>query len=167
MSDQDAKSFSARKQVTTDNSKINADLIAENERLQARVSELEEHLRRANNEASDLVWSIWRRHYSGDMPNFELLDSVAGIISQINNMVAGLLEENDLLRYNRNLEAVRQSVNISESWRPAIKEAINMAYVFDDGGDGADAESASGARGVVSLLNKLLAKTDEQDQGHE
>ena len=41
MSDQDAKSFSAKKQITTDNSKVNADLIAENERLQARVSELE------------------------------------------------------------------------------------------------------------------------------
>jgi len=46
-----------------------------------------------------------------------------------------------------------------------IKQAF--VDVFDDGGDGADAESARGARGVVSLLNKLLAKTDEQDQGHE
>ena len=43
-----------------------------------------------------------------------------------------------------------------------IKQAF--VDVFDDGGDGADAESA---RGVVLLLNKLLAKTDEQDQGHE
>ena len=51
MSDQDAKSFSAKKQITTDNSKVNADLIAENERLQARVSELEDTLKRQGNAA--------------------------------------------------------------------------------------------------------------------
>ena len=39
-------------------------------------------------------------------------------------------------------------------WRASIEKAIQLTSVFDDGGDGADDESA---RGVVSILNDLLA----------
>jgi len=63
------------------------------------------------------------------------------------------------------LAANQQSVSVPESWRLTIQEAIKMAYVFDDGGDGAGGESA---RGVVSLLIKLLDTADKpnnQDKG--
>jgi len=42
---------------------------------------------------------------------------------------------------------------VPEGWRKSLEKAIKMAEVFDDGGDGADDESA---RGVVSILNALL-----------
>ena len=41
--------------------------------------------------------------------------------------------------------------------RKSLEQALKLAAVFDDGGDGADAESA---RGVVWILRALLDKTD-------
>jgi hydrogenase maturation factor len=47
----------------------------------------------AMREASSLAMSMWRHHYKDVSPNFELCDSVAGIITQIDNMAAGLAEK--------------------------------------------------------------------------
>ncbi len=41
-------------------------------------------------EAESLAMALWNQHYKKDSPNFELCDSVAGVITQINNMTAGL-----------------------------------------------------------------------------
>jgi hypothetical protein len=43
-------------------------------------------------EAESLATSLWKRFYYEISPNFELCDSVAGVISQIDNMAAGLGE---------------------------------------------------------------------------
>ena len=51
----------------------------------------------AMNEASTLALAIHRRHYLKSAPNFELCDSLSGIISQIDNMTTGLLNENAAL----------------------------------------------------------------------
>ena len=47
-------------------------------------------LANAEREAECLALSLWRRHYTKDSPNFELCDSVGGIITQINNMTCEL-----------------------------------------------------------------------------
>ena len=53
-------------------------------------------------------------------------------------------------------QASRQAVSVPEGWRSTIEKAINMASVFDDGGDG--------AKGVVSLLTRLLASPTKADE---
>lgn len=47
----------------------------------------------AMREASSLAMNIWKQHYKDVSPNFELCDSVVGILTQIDNMVAGLSEK--------------------------------------------------------------------------
>ena len=47
----------------------------------------------ARREAEYLAMVLWRTHYKVQLPKFVLCDSVAGIISQIDNMVAGLAED--------------------------------------------------------------------------
>lgn len=49
-----------------------------------------------------------------------------------------------------------------EGWRDKVKKAAILAAVFDDGGDGADDESA---RGVVAILNELLTAAPSPEQG--
>jgi hypothetical protein len=44
----------------------------------------------AKREAESLALYLWEKHYKEDSPNFELCDSVAGVISQIDNMTTGL-----------------------------------------------------------------------------
>ena len=40
--------------------------------------------------AESLALSLWAKHYMQESPDFELCDSVAGVISQIDNMTTGL-----------------------------------------------------------------------------
>ena len=49
----------------------------------------------AKREAESLAMALWRKWYKDDSPNFELCDSVAGVITQINNMTTGLVKEQD------------------------------------------------------------------------
>ena len=58
------------------------------------------------------------------------------------------------------LKSYRIHAGEPEEWRSDIEKAIKLASVFDDGGDGADDESA---RGVVSILNKLLTTPIKAD----
>ena len=57
---------------------------------QLKIDQLSVELRQANDEAIHLCMAIYNQHYKQGSPNFELCDSTAGIISQIDNMVAGL-----------------------------------------------------------------------------
>jgi len=52
----------------------------------------------ANREAVRLAQVMWRRSYAQTAPHWQPLDSTAGMISQIDNMHAGVLAENDRLR---------------------------------------------------------------------
>ena len=58
-------------------------LTEENDKLRAQ-------LEAAENEANTLAMALWKRHYRKESPDFELCDSVAGVISQIDNMSAGI-----------------------------------------------------------------------------
>lgn len=57
------------------------------------IKELEQQLEETYNEARRLALSLWRLHYADESPNFELCDTTAGIISQIDNMVSGLTKK--------------------------------------------------------------------------
>jgi hypothetical protein len=49
-------------------------------------------------EASRLANSIWRSEYKNDAPNWQPLGTVVGVISQIDNMYAGVREQRNALR---------------------------------------------------------------------
>lgn len=51
----------------------------------------------AMREASELAVSIWKAEFQQLSPNFELCDSPAGVISQIDNMYAGIRNQRDAL----------------------------------------------------------------------
>lgn len=53
-------------------------------------NECEEELRHAKREAETLAMAMWELWYKDASPNFELLPTVAGVITQINNMASGL-----------------------------------------------------------------------------
>jgi hypothetical protein len=51
------------------------------------------NLAEAKREAESLAMSLWEKYYKEESPNFELCDSVAGVISQIDNMTTGLTKK--------------------------------------------------------------------------
>ena len=53
-------------------------------------AEIERELAEAKREAEYLATALNRRYYAEEAPNWGLCDSVAGVISQIDNMAAGL-----------------------------------------------------------------------------
>jgi len=59
---------------------------------QERIKELEDSLAAAKREAENLAMFLWKKYYKEDSPRFELCDSVAGVISQIDNMATGLVK---------------------------------------------------------------------------
>ena len=63
------------------------------ESLQATITELTAENADSKREAESLAMALWRRHYREASPDFELCDSTAGVITQINNMSAGLNEK--------------------------------------------------------------------------
>ena len=65
--------------------------------LIAKVEKLEKQLEDAKREAESLALALYKQHYSTDPSRveFELCDSPAGVISQIDNMVCGLVHKSD------------------------------------------------------------------------
>ena len=49
-----------------------------------------DELAKAKVEAESLATSIWEQYYKEDSPDWGLCDSVAGVITQIDNMVSGM-----------------------------------------------------------------------------
>ena len=58
--------------------------------LQKQVAAMEAENTDSKREAESLAMALWRRHYREISPDFELCDSTAGVITQIDNMSAGL-----------------------------------------------------------------------------
>ena len=59
-------------------------------KFEADNQKLQEELSQAKREASDLATFLYKKYYQEESPEWNLLDSVAGIISQIDNMITGL-----------------------------------------------------------------------------
>ena len=45
--------------------------------------------------AQRLAATIWEKHWKQDAPNWKPLDDVLGVLTQIDNMVAGMTRPND------------------------------------------------------------------------
>lgn len=86
----------------------------ENERDEAR-----EQLSAAKREAEYLATSIHRAEYSNVAPNLGLCDSVAGLISQIDNMYAGVREMRDEAR-----EELRTAVQERHDFHWQLLDAV-------------------------------------------
>lgn len=67
-------------------------------RLERERDEAREELAEAKREAENLAKSIYRSEYSDNDTGWELLESVAGVISQIDNFYAGVREQRDEAR---------------------------------------------------------------------
>lgn len=61
----------------------------------AKVEELTAENADSKREAESLAMALWRRHYQETSPDFELCDTTAGVITQIDNMTAGVIQNNE------------------------------------------------------------------------
>ncbi|KQO50614.1 hypothetical protein [Sphingomonas sp. Leaf257] len=59
-----------------------------------------EELRRGKDEIRSLIESIWRAEFSKDAPNWKPLDDLPGMISQMDNMYAGVRSQRDKARWD-------------------------------------------------------------------
>jgi len=108
-------------------------------KLERERDEAREELRKASVEANTLATSIQKAEYP-DAKDFELLGSVAGVISQIDNMYAGVRQQRDEardealsdLKFRRELYALlaercdRRTVELAETrvQRDRLAEAL-------------------------------------------
>jgi len=69
--------------------------------------DLQEQLEQSKQEADSLALAIYNRHYKNESPEFKLFASVAGVITQINNMTAGLSEQ--LEQKDKEIEMLHES----------------------------------------------------------
>ena len=73
----------------------------------------------AKREAESLAMALWSKWYKDDSPDFELSDSVAGVITQISNMTTGL---------------VREDVSWGVDWgHSADRSCVSICKRFPDG----------------------------------
>jgi len=109
-------------------------------RLEQERNEAREQLRKASVEANTLATSIQKAEYP-DAKEFELLGSVAGVISQIDNMYAGVRQQRDEWRkkYKLSVDAVEIAARLAraESERDEARqhwgnESMNAAQFFGE-----------------------------------
>ena len=142
--------------------------------------------------ARDLAVSIWRDNYKTTVPNWEPLDDLAGVISQIDNMVAGMRRTTNVgavrrlserLKWMldadqfRNVEAMLSAIAAPDTetaahpddaavdrFATAMKE--KMAASRAKGRNGWDNEALCPAGRLQSMLIDHLAKGDPVDVGN-
>ena len=81
----------------------------------------------AHREAVRLAQVMWRRTYRDAAPHWQPLDDTAGVISQIDNMHAGVLQDNDRMRFA--LEQIAHDpanavTYFEDKWRRIAKQAL-------------------------------------------
>jgi uncharacterized coiled-coil DUF342 family protein len=134
-----------------------------NERDEAR-----EQLRKASVEANTLATSIQKTEYP-DAKEFELLGSVAGVISQIDNMYAGVRQQRDEWRkkYKLSVDAVEIAARLAraESERDEARKETNNHYVNYLGARYMANELADIASKYLSFL--LAATPIKANETHE
>jgi len=114
--------------------------------LQRERDEAREELHKANVEANALATSIQKAEYS-DAKEFELLESVAGVISQIDNMNAGVRKQRDEWRkkFELSVDAVEIAARLARAeserddarreilgWENKWKAAVEMAALAEN-----------------------------------
>ena len=92
-----------------------------------KIAERSEELEQAKSEANSLAMSIFNRHYKENSTvGFKLIDSVPGVISQIDNMTAGLFERIE------KLEASLVAIMAAECSVEGLQELAHEALKADE-----------------------------------
>ena len=78
-----------------------------NEELSVALVKAEADRDEGKREADRLATLLWESHYKDTAPGWKLLDTVSGVISQIDNMIAGIIAERDELR--KEVERLRRN----------------------------------------------------------
>jgi len=97
--------------------------------LVSAVESLTAEKEAAVNEAKSLAVCMWRSWYKDDSPNWEPLDTAVGMISQINNMVAGLRDkleaaESSLAQAREEIERLKAHNDDLRKCGPSCSELI-------------------------------------------
>lgn len=91
---------------------------------------LAEENKHAMREASSLALSLYRRFYQTTAPNFSLCDSPAGVITQIDNMIAGIIKERDELAAKLNALAKQKPVGwLFQNEETGLTEVVDAQQV--------------------------------------
>lgn len=94
-------------------------LVAERDVLQNEREALKAELDAAMREASELVMVIWRAEFQQVSPNFELCNSLVGVISQIDHMYAAIRSQRDAA-----LQEATKAKAMLEGFRSALEIGI-------------------------------------------
>jgi len=97
---------------------------------QQEIESLRSELSDAKQEASTLAVALHRRHYKEESPQWELLDTVPGIISQIDNMTAGMSETIETLRSELAAEKAKLDIDLVND--PAAWDRLDKALKRGD-----------------------------------
>ena len=158
-----------RDKAREERDKLKQLLAADSERVDAYLGvcierdEAREQLSAAKREAEYLATSIHRAEYSNVAPNWGLCDSVAGVISQIDNMYAGVREMRDEAR-NKMADAL-QEVDLRtldfERMKQERDEAINRYEEISRIFDGANEEEWKSCTTLGETVARILRERDE------
>lgn len=100
------------------------------EGLLRKIERLQAERDSAMQEASYLAMSIWRSEFQKVSPDFELCDSPAGVISQIDNMYAAIRGQRDALAALVN-DACAMLNRVAQSEEAVIDSDLNL--IIDSG----------------------------------
>jgi chromosome segregation ATPase len=120
-------------------------------RLERERDEAREELHKASVEANALATSIQKAEYS-DAKEFELLGSVAGVISQIDNMYAGVRQQLDEARHE------------IEGWKNKWNIAVEMAARAENERDEAQYKLADARQSLEVAMEDLSEAKRERDE---
>lgn len=128
----------------------------ERERDEARVQ-----LAAAKREAENLATSICRAEYSNVAPNWGLCDSLAGVISQIDNMYAGVREMRD--EAGKELSSIHRWIerNHADGFIDSLTYLQNLERVTDSWYDRIDAIETD-ARRFVRERDEAREESEQQ-----
>ena len=69
--------------------------------MQAEIQRLGSELAEARREIQSLIESIWRAEYRREAPQWKPLPDLVGMITQMDNMYAGVREQRDQARWDK------------------------------------------------------------------
>lgn len=113
----------------------------------------------AMREASELAMCIWRSEFRNESPEFELRDSPAGVVTQIDNMFAGIRQQRDALKYH--LSRVLSAYGGNSGFEPSLSvfcRAIDEARELIDATPQqclAEIKAEAGRAGFIAGYHKM------------
>jgi hypothetical protein len=100
------------------------------QQLQQENAALKAELEAAKLEADTLAMSLWRNDWQAESPEFELCDTPSGVISQIDNMVSGLVKKSDLNKIKA--DAIREAIKVCDKYEQVVACSISTSIEVKD-----------------------------------